>query len=278
MAIAVLNHWRNGKGGSPHGRAPRTTLNRHRNSRPERQIAEEMRRLGSEGLRLNARRLEICIRQGECLMEAADYIRAAGGIEQWLQRHAIELGIGGTSRTTSANLLQLARAGLQTSQAAVEFVGKHPERSTTGRRQGPDFFVAALRAYNDRQMPLRARPVRGKKADREHILLRKVAWLDDLLHRAMADLEKAVANGWRDNVLKALKAEIEGAWLGDRLTTWFILFRHQKGAQHALFTILTSTQGDGKTAIGRTRDHTAKRLRTKAAALPANVPARKARR
>ena len=271
MATTALNRWRNGRGGAAHGRTPRTTLNRHRNSRPERQIAEEMRRLGSEGLRLDARRLAICIRQGECLMEAADYIRAAGGIEQWLQRHAIEFGIGGKSRATSANLLQLARAGLQTCQAAVEFVGEHPERSTTGRRQGPDFFVAALRAYNDRQMPLRARPARGKKADREHILLRKVAWLDDLLHRAIADLEKAVANGWRDNVLKALKAEMEGAWDAADVPV------SEGRAAHAVHHSHIDTRGR-QIAVGRTRDHTAKRARIKAAALPANVPARKARR
>ena len=85
----------------------------------------------------------------------------------------------------------------------------------TTRRHGVDFFVAALRAWSDRDKRLRTKPKRRKKADRERILLRRVQWLDDLLHRAMADLEKAVVNGWRDNVLNALKAEMENVRMLD---------------------------------------------------------------
>jgi hypothetical protein len=184
-------------------------------ARPEREIAAELRQIALLGTRLNGEQLGLSVRQGECLMEAADYIKLSGGIEQWLAKHAVDLGISGKSRSTSAKLLKLGRAGLKACQTAVAFVARHPERLMTARRQGVDYFVAALHAWNDRDKRLSTKPKRRRKADRERILLRRVQWLDDLLHRAIDDLEKAVVNGWRDNVLNSLKAEMENVWMLD---------------------------------------------------------------
>ena len=97
-------------------------------ARPEREIAAELRQIALLGTRLTDEQLGLSVRQGECLMEAADYIKVAGGIEQWLAKHGIDLGISGKSRSTAAKLLKLGRAGLKKCQAAVEFVAKHPER------------------------------------------------------------------------------------------------------------------------------------------------------
>jgi hypothetical protein len=245
-------------------------------ARPEREIAAELRQIALRGTRLTDEQLRLSVRQGECLMEAGDYIRAAGSIEQWLQRHGIELGISGKSRTTAANLLKLGRAGLKICKTAVEFVGKHPERLTTTRRHGVGFFVAALRAYNERDKRLRTRPKRRKKADRERILLRKVEWQVDLLYRAMADLEKAVASGWRSNVLNALKVEMENARMLDATdnATDAVPVPERRAAR-ADHHSDPGSKGR-RSAVARTRGQTTQRVRIKAVALATNVPARKA--
>jgi hypothetical protein len=243
-------------------------------ARPEQQIANELRQIGLREARLNGEQLGLSVRRGECLMEGADFIKVAGGIEQWLAKHGIDLGISGKSRSTAAKLLKLGRAGLKACQTAVEFVAKHPERLLTTRRHGVDFFAAALRAWSDRDKRLREKPKRRKKTDRERILLRRVQWLDDLLHRAMADLEKAVVNGWRDNVLNALKAEMENARMLDATDSAMDAVPASKGrAARADHHSHADTRGRQTTTSGRTRERT--RLRIKAAALAANVPARK---
>jgi hypothetical protein len=247
-------------------------------TRLERAIAKELRQIALRGTRLSDEQLGLSVRQGECLMEAGDYIRAAGGIEQWLGKHGIDLGILGRSRTTAAKLLSLGRAGLTVCKTAVEFVGKHPERLLTNRRHGPDFFVAALRAYGDRNKRLRTAPKRGTKADRERILLRKVQWQDDLLHRAMADLERAVASGWRDNVLKALKAEMDNARMLDATDSAMdaVAISEERSARAEHHSYADTTER--KTASRRTRTTNQSRFQIKAAALATNVPARKTHR
>ena len=200
------------------------------------EIAAELRQIALLGTRLNGEQLGLSVRQGECLMEAADYIKLSGGIEQWLAKHAVDLGISGKSRSTSAKLLKLGRAGLKACQTAVAFVARHPERLMTARRQGVDYFVAALHAWNDRDKRLSTKPKRRRKADRERILLRRVQWLDDLLHRAIDDLEKAVVNGWRDNVLNSLKAEMETYGCSMRPTMRGMQFLYRKGVQRMLRT------------------------------------------
>ena len=230
-----------------------------------------MRQLVSESDHIAARQLEICVRWGECLLEAADFIRAAGGVEQWLGSHGIDIGIRGTSRTTAANLLTLARSGLETCQTAIEFAAEHPERLTTNRRHGPDFFVAALRAYSDRDMSLKPKPRREGKADREDTLRRRVEWLDNLLRRAVVELEQAVASGWRSKVLRAIKDEMTGAKMpGVASKPVPIAKRRAARAAHR-------TEPDmrlRKSGAGRSRDQA--RTLTKAAALAIEKPTAKA--
>jgi hypothetical protein len=247
-------------------------------ARTEWEIAKELRQIALAGARLNDQQLGLSVRQGQNLMEASDYIRAAGGIEQWLAKHGIDFGISGKSRASVANLLMLGRAGLKACQDAVEFVGKHPERLRTTRRQGIDYFVAALRAFNKRDQPLRTTHKRKKKADRERVLLRRVQWQDDLLYRAMADLEKAVANGWRDNVFKALKSELENAWMLDATDSATDAVSVSEGrtarADHHSFLVTKRRQG----ASERTQGRTSQRSRMHSGKSAANVPAREARR
>jgi hypothetical protein len=163
---------------------------------------------------------------------------------------------------------------------AIEFVGQHPERLTTNRRHGLDFFVAALRAWETRDKRLKTRPKRPKKADRERILLRKVQWQDDLLHRALADLGKAVANGWRSNVLNALKAEMENARMLDATDSAMDAVPEPKGRAARADHHSAINTGGRQPVSGRTRDLTARRSRLliKPTVSAANVPTRKARR
>jgi hypothetical protein len=211
-------------------------------------------------------------------MEAADFIRMAGGVEQWLDAHAIDLGIGGTSRTTAANLLLIARAGLPTCKSAMAFAEDHPERLATNRRHGLDFFVAALRAYSDRQTLPKTKPVRLEKADREDILRRQVGWLDDLLHRAMAELEKAVAGGWRPNVLNAIKAEMLGTKISQTADVMAVN-KPERRAARADHHIVSGTRGRQPSTVRPHKQPTLRgRQRTKAAASVIDAPAKAARR
>jgi hypothetical protein len=182
--------------------------------RTEESIIDELQSLSNELRKLDDRadheRLPILIRQGECILEAADPIKKAGGIEKWLGKHGTDLGVGGSSRTTGNNLVTLGRAGLEKCEAATAFVTEHPERLGTTRKTGLDFFVHALKAYENRDNPPRAkRPARAKRPDTVKGLVRKVTWLRSLLYQAITDLEKAVADGWRDVVLNALKIELQ---------------------------------------------------------------------
>jgi hypothetical protein len=143
-------------------------------ARTEPEIAKELRQIALQKAVLDDEQLGLSVRQGECIIEASDYIRMVGGVEQWLAKHGIDFGITGKSRTYATNLVTLGRASLKVCRHAIEFVGQHPERLTTNRRHGLDFFVAALRAWETRDKRLKTRPKRPKKADRERILLRKV--------------------------------------------------------------------------------------------------------
>jgi hypothetical protein len=125
-------------------------------ARPEQQIAKELRQIALRKAVFDDEQLGLSVRQGECLMEAADYIKLSGGIEQWLAKHAVDLGISGKSRSTSAKLLKLGRAGLKACQTAVAFVARHPERLMTARRQGVDYFGSSLFGMGSNDLSLEA--------------------------------------------------------------------------------------------------------------------------
>jgi hypothetical protein len=157
------------------------------------------------------------IAQGECIMGAADAIRAVGGIVAWLGGHQLKLGINGKSHTIADNAVLLARAGYAECKKAIAWTSENRDRINSNRLSGLGFFVMALRAYRNRDhLPPVARPKRPQKRDREKVLVAKLARQTDLLHRAIGDLEKACADGgWNPRVLNAIRAEMDRASFGE---------------------------------------------------------------
>jgi hypothetical protein len=181
-----------------------------RRPRTEAIIAEELLKLSVAFIEYEDGELRVHIRQGECLIEAADPIRAVGGTEKWLAKHHISLGIAGKSRTAAANVIFLARAGYEKCHKAQVWAAANPELLRTNRLSGLDYFVIALRRYRNRPH-LPAGPVtkRPSKPDREKISLAKLDVYQNWIHRLLIDLAKACAAGWNPRVLNAIRFEME---------------------------------------------------------------------
>jgi hypothetical protein len=154
--------------------------------------------------------LKLHIEQGNCVMDAADLIRKAGGIEKWLAKHNVDLGVRGKSRTTGTNLVIVARAGYEHCRRALNWAAQNRDRVATNRTSGLDYFIAALRAYGDQDRHPKKPPKRKKKRDREKLLLAKLARREDWVHRLIAELEKACRTGrWSRRVLTAIRSEMD---------------------------------------------------------------------
>jgi hypothetical protein len=175
----------------------------------EQSIVARLRKLSQQVRDSEDERLRMHIEQGNCIMDAADPIRVAGGIERWLAKHHLDLGVNGESRTTATNLVKLARAGYEHCGKVLTWAARNRDRLKTNRASGLDYFVAALRAYACRDQYPEAPAKRRKKRDRERLLLMKLARRDDWLHRLITELEKACGRtGWNSRVLDSIRAEM----------------------------------------------------------------------
>lgn len=158
----------------------------------------------------DSKRLPLLVEQGRCIQEAADAIKAAGGVEKWLSKHRLNLGIGGCSRSHAHNLVRLARAGLEQCLEATRVARENPDTLSTSRRSGLEFYVAAL---TPRQaLPPRSVPnliQRQSRVDRKH-MQSEIALFRTWWERAMAELSKATASGaWPNHVYNQLRVEID---------------------------------------------------------------------
>ena len=182
----------------------------------ENEIVVRLLKVSTRTHHLEDELLRTFIAQGECVMDATDFIRKAGGIVAWLTKHHIELGINGKSHTIADNAVVLARAGYAECKKAIAWTAENRDRINSNR-------LSASASSSWRFAPTgigitcrRSQGPSDRRSATERNAGRKTRPTNGLAPPRHRRSRKACADGgWNPRVLNAIRAEMDRASFGE---------------------------------------------------------------